>query len=156
MRIQIGSPHDPDVALLLDEHLAEMRATSPPGSVHALPHAALAHSDVRLLAAREVRTGGAVLLGVGALKRHDERLGEVKAMRTAPSARGRGVAAALLAHLLDLARTDGLAAVALETGSQDHFAPARRLYARHRFVECGPFADYRPDPHSVFMRLALP
>ncbi|RYJ07213.1 MAG: GNAT family N-acetyltransferase, partial [Actinomycetales bacterium] len=43
----------------------------------------------------------------------------------------------------------------LETGSQDYFAPARRLYARHGFVECGPFGDYVVDPSSVFMSLGL-
>lgn len=156
MRIETASPHDPDVALLLDEHLAEMRATSPPESVHALPHEALAHADVRLLAAREAGPERDALLGVGALKHHDARLGELKAMRTTPRSRGRGVATALLARLLDLARAEGLVVVALETGSQDHFAPARRLYTRHGFVVCSPFADYRTDPNSVFMRRALP
>jgi len=46
--------------------------------------------------------------------------------------------------------------VSLETGSQDFFAPARRLYARHGFVECGPFGSYALDPNSVFMSLDLP
>ena len=32
-----------------------------------------------------------------------------------------------------------------------YFLPARALYARHGFVECGPFGDYREDPNSVFM-----
>ena len=72
-------------------------------------------------------------------------------MRTTAAARGRGVAATLLAHLLDEARTRGYARVSLETGSQDYFAAARRLYERHGFTGCGPFGDYAPDPHSVFM-----
>jgi len=45
--------------------------------------------------------------------------------------------------------------VLLETGSEDYFAPARRLYARHGFVVRGPFADYTDDPNSVYMELAL-
>jgi putative acetyltransferase len=45
--------------------------------------------------------------------------------------------------------------LSLETGSWAYFAPARTLYARHGFVECAPFGDYRPDPNSVFMTLAL-
>jgi putative acetyltransferase len=76
-------------------------------------------------------------------------------MRTAPASRGRGVAAALLGHLLETARERGYARVSLETGSQDFFAPARRLYARHGFEVCGPFGSYREDPHSTFMTLAL-
>ena len=45
--------------------------------------------------------------------------------------------------------------LSLETGSWDYFRPARALYARHGFVECLPFADYAPDPNSVFMSLEL-
>ncbi len=151
MLVQTASPHDPDVARLLTEHLEEMHATSPAESVHALPHEALAAPGVTLVAARD----GDVLVGIGALKQHGAGLGELKAMRTTASARGRGVGAAILLHLLDVARTAGVARVSLETGSEQHFAPARRLYARHGFVECGPFADYRPDPLSTFMTLRL-
>lgn len=153
MIISPASPHDRDVSRLLDEHLAEMRATSPPESVHALPHDALAGPQVHLVAAWS--DDHTTLLGIGALKRHDDRLGELKAMRTTATARGLGVGATVLDHLLDVARADGLREVALETGVQDHFAPARRLYARRGFVVCGPFADYGPDPLSVFMMLAL-
>jgi hypothetical protein len=45
--------------------------------------------------------------------------------------------------------------VSLETGAFAFFAPARALYARHGFVECAPFGDYRPDPASTFTTLAL-
>jgi putative acetyltransferase len=76
-------------------------------------------------------------------------------MHTAEAARGRGVGAAMLRHIVGRARAAGLARLSLETGAWPYFAPARALYARHGFVECGPFGDYRPDPHSVFMTLAL-
>jgi putative acetyltransferase len=94
-------------------------------------------------------------LGCAALKRLGADEGEIKSMRTAPPARGRGVAALLLARLLEEAQQRGYARVCLETGSQDFFAPARRLYARHGFVPCPPFADYRPDPHSIFLARGL-
>jgi putative acetyltransferase len=45
--------------------------------------------------------------------------------------------------------------LSLETGSWPYFAPARALYARHGFLECPPFGEYRPDRNSVFMTLAL-
>ena len=80
---------------------------------------------------------------------------EIKAMRTAERARGRGVASALLRHLLTEARTSGYRRLFLETGSQDFFAPARRLYERHGFAPCPPFAGYELDPNSVFMTLVL-
>lgn len=79
--------------------------------------------------------------------------GEIKSMRTTASARGRGVATLILRHILDDARARDLERVYLETGTEDYFAPARRLYARNGFTECPPFAGYTLDPNSVFMEL---
>ena len=61
----------------------------------------------------------------------------------------------MLGHILDDARARNLGSVYLETGTEDYFGPARRLYARHGFMECPPFADYVLDPNSVFMVLRL-
>ncbi|GAA1735973.1 GNAT family N-acetyltransferase [Isoptericola hypogeus] len=162
MIIAPETPTGADVRALLDEHLADMFATSPPESVHALDHTALLAPSVTFLAARD---DAGVLLGCGALAELAPGApdgagaaghGELKSMRTARAARGRGVASAVLARLLELAAGRGYARVSLETGTQEFFAPARRLYARHGFVECGPFGSYALDPHSVFMTLPLP
>jgi putative acetyltransferase len=146
-------PDRPDVLRLLEEHLADMYATSPPESVHALDVSALLDPAVTFLTARDA---GGALLGCGALKELDAGHGELKSMRTAATARGRGVATAVLGRLLAVAAERGYGRVSLETGSQEFFAPARRLYARHGFTECGPFAGYGPDPLSTFMTRALP
>ena len=145
-----------DVHELLSEHLADMFATSPAESVHALDHSALSAPSIAFWTAREDGN----LLGCGALKLLDSpsgpaRHGELKSMRTTASARGRGVATRLLLHILDDARSRNLERIYLETGTENYFAPARRLYARHGFTECQPFAEYRPDPNSVFMELRL-
>jgi GNAT superfamily N-acetyltransferase len=66
------------------------------------------------------------------------------------------VGAAILRHIIAAAQARGMSRLSLETGSWPYFAPARALYARHGFVECPPFGDYRPDPNSVFMTLVLP
>lgn len=147
------SPSRPDVLGLLDEHLTDMYATSPACSVHALDHTALLAPSITFLTARG---NDGELLGCGALKELDAGHGELKSMRTTAAARGRGVATAVLGALLALAAERGYARVSLETGSQDYFAAARRLYARHGFTDCGPFGDYSPDPNSVFMTLELP
>ena len=80
---------------------------------------------------------------------------EVKSMRTVTSARGRGIAAALLLHVLDDAERRGALRLSLETGAEPFFAPARRLYARRGFSGCPPFADYVPDPSSAFFTREL-
>lgn len=160
--IRLDSPARDDVRRLLDEHLADMFATSPAESVHALDHSALADPSVTFWTARDADR---VLLGCGALRAlvhtdgDDADIpaagGEIKSMRTSAAARGRGVATLLLATILEEARSREYPAVWLETGVEDYFAPARRLYAREGFVECGPFGAYAEDHHSVFMTLDL-
>ena len=76
-------------------------------------------------------------------------------MRTARAHLRKGVAARMLQHIISEARSRGYQRLSLETGSQDGFAPARALYAQHEFDFCGPFGDYKEDPHSVFMTRAL-
>jgi putative acetyltransferase len=95
------------------------------------------------------------LLGCGALKELAPDHGEVKSMRTAEAHRRQGVARAMLDHILEEARGRGYARVSLETGSQDAFAPARRLYERSGFTTCVPFDGYVEDPNSVFMTRIL-
>ncbi|GGM28361.1 GNAT family N-acetyltransferase [Promicromonospora citrea] len=150
--VAVDSPARDDVRRLLDEHLTDMYATSPAESVHALDHTALLAPAVTFWTAREP---GGTLLGCGALSQLDGTHGEIKSMRTATAARGRGVASAVLAAVLTEARRRGYDRLSLETGTQDYFAPARRLYARHGFAPCGPFGRYVPDPNSTFMTLEL-
>ena len=94
---------------------------------------------------------GDELAGCGALKELSPAHGEIKSMRTAQAHRNKGVARALLRHILEEARRRSYTRLSLETGSQPAFEPARRLYAGFGFVFCGPFADYVEDPNSVFM-----
>lgn len=76
-------------------------------------------------------------------------------MHTASQHRNRGVARAVLGHILSVARRHRLSRLSLETGSQPAFEPARRLYSSFGFTFRGPFGDYREDPNSVFMTLTL-
>jgi putative acetyltransferase len=158
VNIATDSPVRDDVRRLLDEHLTDMFATSPAESVHALDHSALLAPGITFWTARD---DDGALLGCGALSElggppgERPRHGEIKSMRTSAPARGRGVGAALIETILAEARRRGYTRVSLETGPQDYFAPARRLYARHGFAECGPFGSYALDPHSVFMTLEL-
>jgi putative acetyltransferase len=81
--------------------------------------------------------------------------GEVKSMHTVAAARRRGAGSAMVSHIIEAARGAAMTRLSLETGSWDYFKPAIALYRRHGFVECPPFADYKPDPNSVFMTLDL-
>ncbi|WP_062318581.1 GNAT family N-acetyltransferase [Demequina maris] len=152
MQISVADPAVPDVVALLAEHLADMHATSPAESVHALDVERLRAPHVTFLAAR---SDAGELMGVGALAELGDGHAEVKSMRTAHGHRGAGVAAAVLDALVDAARAQGCTRVSLETGTEAYFAAAHRLYARAGFVDCAPFADYVEDPHSRFFTLTL-
>ena len=151
MHILEGGLDDPRVVELLHTHLTRARTETAPGSAHALDLSGLRAPGLTFWSAWE----DDAVVGVGALKRLSADHGEVKSMYTAEAARGRGVASAMLRHILAAARAQGMSRVSLETGSWPYFAPARALYARHGFVECSPFGEYRADPNSVFMRLDL-
>ena len=151
MHIRRADLDDPAFAALMEEHRAAMQATAPPESQHALDLAGLHQPVVRVWTLH----AGDVLLGCGALQHLDAAHVEIKAMRTARDHQRRGVAKAILAHLLAEARAAGYARASLETGSMAYFAPARTLYAAAGFVPCGPFADYVDDRHSTYMTLTL-
>lgn len=151
MRIVVDDPTRPDVLALLAEHLDEMRALSPPESVHALDPAALTAPGISFWTVRQ----DGLLLGCAALKQLGTTQGEIKSMRTPAQLRGRGAARLLLSHLVDTARARGYRQLYLETGAMTAFLPAQRLYERYGFTRCLPFGDYVEDPHSVFMSLVL-
>lgn len=154
--IRLDDLTHPAVIGLLEHHLDDFAQHSPAESRHALDLDGLRSSDVTFWTAWDHEE----LVGCGALEeldagRDDGRHGEIKSMRVADEARGRGIGALILRHLVDEARRRGYQRISLETGSNPPFAPARRLYARHGFVECPPFGDYVPDPWSTFMTLHL-
>lgn len=151
MEIRLDDLRGPEIRALLEEHLANMRRISPPESVHALDLEALRRPGITFWTVWD----GGRLLGCGALKQLDARHGEVKSMRTAEPARRRGVARAVLAHIVEEGRRRGYARLSLETGSQPFFAPAHRLYESFGFARCGPFDGYAEDPNSVFMAMEL-
>ncbi|MGG7568575.1 GNAT family N-acetyltransferase [Rhodovulum sp. DZ06] len=143
-------PDDPDALALIRASHALMSALFPAEANHAFSVEDLAGPGVTFLLARDAGTGAA--LGCGAVAVTGDAA-EIKSMFTAEAARGRGVADALLAALEARARAEGAAAMRLETG--DTLAAARRLYARHGYVERGPFGDYPDHPASIFMEKRL-
>jgi putative acetyltransferase len=151
LRIIAGDLDDPRVVALLERHLRHCRADTPPESVHALDFSGLRAPDVSFWTAWE----GDGVVGTGALKRLAADHGEIKTMHTAAEARGRGVGRVMLKHIVAAARERGLARLSLETGAREDFKPAHALYRSHGFVDCPPFGDYAPDPHSYFLTLDL-
>jgi putative acetyltransferase len=149
--ITVEDPRNPEVLELLERHHAHSRATTPPEDIHALDAEGLAEASVTFYVCRE---NGSVL-GTAALKELDAAHGEVKSMHTLEEARGRGVATALLGHVIAEARRRGYERLSLETGAMDAFAPARALYIKAGFTPCAPFANYPDSANSAYLTLAL-
>ena len=132
-------------------HLEAMHEHSPPGSVFALDFSGLMAPEVTVWAAWRDET----IAGIGALKDLGGRFGELKSMRTHPEFLRRGVAAALLEHIIGVARLKGMSRLSLETGSGLYFEPALSLYRRRGFVDGDEFADYKRTPFNQFLYLDL-
>jgi putative acetyltransferase len=135
-----------DVRALLAQHFAEMRAGSPPEACHVLPLDGLKAPGIRFFTLRE----DSALLGCGALKQLRDGHGEVKSMRTADAALGRGVGKALLDRIVAAAKSAGMTQLSLETGSTHQFAAANQLYEKQGFARCGPFGSYADTPFTRF------
>jgi putative acetyltransferase len=151
MKIEIDDLSRPEIHALLNEHLRNMYELSPPESVHALDLDKLRKPGITFWSAWE----GPLLLGCGALKELDGKHGEVKSMRTPASLRRKGAGRAILAHIIEVAKSRSYERLSLETGSADAFKPAQSLYRSFGFDYCGRFGDYPEDPNSVFMTKRL-
>jgi len=151
MKIAVDDLAGPEIARFLDEHVQQMLSITPPESKHALDLDALRRPEITFWSARD----GDALVGCAAIKRLDAGHAEVKSMRTAPERKRSGIASLLLEHLISEARRMGFTRLSLETGSAEFFRPARKLYEKFGFEYCEPFADYRPDPHSVYLTRTL-
>ncbi|MEZ9399221.1 GNAT family N-acetyltransferase [Vibrio splendidus] len=151
IKIKLDDLSGGEVVELLEEHLADMYATSPAESVHALDLDGLKSPEITFFSAwKDSR-----LLGCVAIKELDTQHAELKSMRTSQFARKSGVASQLLQHVLDTAAVRQYKTISLETGSEDYFKPARNLYEKFGFGYCEPFADYVLDSHSQFMSIEL-
>ena len=132
---------------IVREHMAGMLANTPIESVHALPLDKLKKPNITFWTAWI----GSELCGCGALQTLDEQHVEVKTMRTRAKFLRNGVGQTVLTHIINHATETGIKRLSLETGSSDAFSAARSMYLKNGFEICGPFGDYKLDPHSVFM-----
>lgn len=152
MRIVEDDLSSPEVLDLVQLHLAGMQAQDPSDRVFAFDVDRMRSPDVTVWSAWD----GSELLGIAALrvmKRGDE--GELKSMRTHPSHMRKGVARALLRHIVDAAREAGLVRISLGSGSGPAFAAGHALYVSEGFVPCPAFGGYPDEPDSSYFTLVL-
>jgi putative acetyltransferase len=136
---------------LLALHLSAMHANSPTGHVFALDLSGLKAPGVTVWTAWD----GEAVAGIAALKDLGGGAGEIKSMRTHPDHVRKGVAAALLDHIISEARRRGMKRLSLETGRGPAFEPALALYRSRGFSDGEAFADYVRSDFNQFLHLDL-
>jgi GNAT superfamily N-acetyltransferase len=124
---------------LHDEYGIDDPPTSP-GEIAATLHAFRRPDGVLLIAEQ---AGQAV--GVGALRRHDPMVAEVKRMFVRPQLRSRHVGSWILDRLIDEARVMGAHIVRLDTVR--FMTEAQRLYRSRGFVERPPYEGTEIPDH---------
>ena len=147
--IRLESPDQPDVRALIDALDAYQKPLYPLSSFHGIDIAALCQPEMSFFVARGDDGRALGCAGIWVAEVDSVLSAEIKRMVVAPEARGTGLGRRLLARLTAMARERGAQRMLLETGNRQ--PEAQRLYERDGFALCGPFGDYAPDPHSLFM-----
>ncbi|RAH65715.1 GNAT family N-acetyltransferase [Aspergillus aculeatinus CBS 121060] len=151
MLIKLDDLSHPETRALLALHIADLQRKSPAESCYVLDLTALQQPAISMYTAWH----GPDLLGCGALKELSPTAGEIKSMRTAAAHLRKGVARALVQHIIREARRRGYVWLSLETGTDGSFTAAREFYAGQGFEVCEAFGDYVPRAGTCFMRLRL-
>ena len=146
--VERTDPHHPQATALLRQSHALMQTLFSAEDNHYVEIDDLVADDIYFFTARISDQ----IVGTGALK-IKPGYGEIKSMFVGETARGKGVAHAILRQIDDQAREAGLPMLKLETGNLLH--AAHKLYARHGFTTCGVFGDYVEAKSSIFMEKQL-
>ena len=136
---------------LLELHLHEMHANSPPGSVFALDISGLTRPEVTVWSVWDNER----IVAIGALRMLGDDHAEIKSMRTHPDYLRRGAAALLLDHVIGIARARGVHRLSLETGSGPPFDAALQLYRERGFESGDAFSDYEKSEFNQFLHKEL-
>ncbi|MEA3135049.1 MAG: putative acetyltransferase [Gammaproteobacteria bacterium] len=139
LRIEIAPTATDEVRALIGELEAVLSAEYPPEQRHGLALDAIFQPHVRFFLARL----HGVAVGCGGVALFPD-YAEVKRMYVHHTARGQGVADALLVRIEQEVLSAGLSVLRLETG--DRQIAAMRLYVRTGFRECPAFGDYALKP----------
>lgn len=142
-------PDTADAVALITELDDEMIPSYPLESHHGYDVQKLIREGVAFFV---LRVEGAAA-GCGGVQVAGDGTAELKRMFTRPAYRGRGLAAAMLDHLIAHARAQGVTRLRLETGIYQD--AALKLYERRGFVRIPPFPPYQEDPVSLFLEKRL-
>ena len=124
-----------ELAQVLQAHWLFCTSSTPIEHVYALDASKLFAPDITIFGARI----DGELVGVGAMRKLDEHHAELKSMHTLAKSRGHGIGKAMVAHIEEFAKDNGVDRMSLETGTNEAFRPARELYKSLGYESCDAF-----------------
>jgi putative acetyltransferase len=127
-----------ELAQVLQAHWHFCISSTPIEHVYALDPSKLFTPDITVFGARI----DGELVGVGAMRKLDADHAELKSMHTLAKSRGLGIGKAIVMHIEDFAISQGIKRLSLETGTNEAFRPARKLYKSLGYIECEAFGEY--------------
>jgi len=127
-----------ELAQVLQAHWLFCTSTTPIEHVYALDASRLFTPEITVFGARIQGE----LVGVGALRKLDEEHAELKSMHTLAKSRGLGIGKAMVSHIEQFAKNQGVKRISLETGATEPFKPARQLYKSLGYQTCEAFGEY--------------
>lgn len=143
LAVGVEPPRQPELLELMRQGNEYTLGLYPPESAHLLSVEELEAPGVTVFVARD----NGQVVGMAAVVNRGDASAELKRMFVPESARGRGVASALLVELERFAAGDGVTLLQLETGPLQHAALA--LYERRGYTLIPNFGMYAGDPNSV-------
>lgn len=146
-------PDVPDAIALVEELESILSPLYPDESRHGYSVQKLIEQNVHFFVVR-CDNQPAACGGVQFFTENHPPYGELKRMYVRPAFRGRGLAKRLLQHFEEVAATQQIATLRLETGI--HQTEAIQLYERSGYQRIGPFGEYGDDPNSLFYEKQLP
>jgi putative acetyltransferase len=132
---------------ILNAHWLFCTSVTPIEHVYALDASKLFNPGITVFGARV----DGELLGVGAIRRLDSEHAELKSMHTLAKSRGQGIGKAMVIHIEDFAKSQGITRISLETGATEPFKPARELYRSMGYQDCEAFGEYVLSEDNICM-----
>ena len=140
-----------ELAQVLQAHWLFCTSSTPIEHVYALDASKLLATDITIFGAHI----DGELVGVGAIRRLDQHHAELKSMHTLAKSRGLGIGKAMVAHIEEFAKSNGVDRMSLETGTNEAFRPARELYKTLGYERCDAFGDYVLSEDNMCMTKAI-
>jgi len=140
-----------ELAQLLQVHWLFCTSSTPIEHVYALDPSKLFAPGITVFGGRVLSE----LVGVGAMRILEADHAELKSMHTLAKSRGNGVGKAMVAHIEEFAKTQGINRISLETGTGEAFKPARELYISLGYLECDAFGEYVLSDDNTCMTKVL-